>query len=319
MDLQALASLEKKNSGSASQRHATARDLIRLGVECLHEAAADDYQDSTLLAEACEHLLEAIRHNRSDPDAYVGMGYLLWIAGEHTEALLYLSEAVLLDPQNTDARTLVEFNQQALRAPRSAERLAGLVAPSRLAVPAEDEFDRRYDALEDRIKEELRQLAARKPDAFAVTNDRFRVERMERHFGAMIQTHAELEAELTIVGQEIDCEGLQRKLKPLEIALKRVCDVLNRCWMLIELQDSLAFHNAWLKRQLGLGAGLPADFSHERFHRLLNDCDHLADLLDGLEHGGEDVTHLIGAYERLVAHVGDLQDRVDAHDGGQPS
>ncbi|HEY9841884.1 MAG TPA: hypothetical protein V6D23_15585, partial [Candidatus Obscuribacterales bacterium] len=116
--------------------------MIRLGVECLQEAAAQNYQDREVLAEACEHLLEAIRHNRSDPDAYVGMGYLLWIAGEHSESLLYLSEAVLLDAQNPDARMLVQLNQQAL---------AARPAQTTLVLPAEDDYDQRYDALMRRI------------------------------------------------------------------------------------------------------------------------------------------------------------------------
>ncbi|HEY9840103.1 MAG TPA: hypothetical protein V6D23_06615, partial [Candidatus Obscuribacterales bacterium] len=171
-----------------------------------------------------------------------------------------------------------------------------------------------------RISEEVKQLSTQKPDFFAVTNERFRVERMERLFNTLTRTQAEIAAEMTLIAEEIDCAELLAMLRPFETLLRRATDVLNRCWMLIELGESLASHNAWLERQLGLaGPGLPPDFSRERFERLLNDCDHLADLLDGLERSGENVDALIGAYERMVAQVGQLQDRLDKSQEGAGS
>lgn len=305
VDPLALAALEKKSNHLAERRHATAQELLCLGVECLHEALAAQLQDRELLAEACENFMDAIRHNRTDPDPYIGLGYLLWLAQEYEDALLYLSEAIILDPQNADARKLVRLTQQAMQRP--AQQLS--MAP----IQAEDEYERMYDALEAKITEEVKRLSSRKPDWFAISDDRFKVQRMEREFQALIRTHSQLSADLAIVAQEFDCEDLQQKMHPLNTFLRKAKEVLLHSWQQIELQEVLDGHNGWLERELRRSQGqLAANFSRERFDYLLDDCDQLADRLDELEQSGGDVSALVAAYELMIAKVAQIQALLDA-------
>lgn len=308
MNFQAFSSLDQQSFHLSKQRQATARECLQVGIECLHAAIADELQDRELLAEACENLLEAIRYNRTEPDAYVGMGYLLWMAGEHQESLLYLNEAVILTPGNPDALQLIQLNQQALVRPAQPAQ-----APLIPLEADEDDYDQLYDALETRIREEVRQLSSRKPNWFSISTDRFLVERMERDYQALVHTKQQLYRDLAVVDQEIDCGELQKLMKPLEVFLQRATDVLHNSWKKIDLHDMLNSHNDWLDRELR-ATHLSPNFSRKRFDYLQDDCDQLADTLDVLEQSGEDISELVTAYERMIAKVAQMQDLLDELD-----
>ncbi|MGE3726262.1 MAG: tetratricopeptide repeat protein [Candidatus Sericytochromatia bacterium] len=94
---------ESKAPSLADQRKELAVNLLRLGVAGLSAAQANPALASAPLKEACEYLLESIRYNRSNPDAFAAMGYLLWLIGENRDAEAFLEEALMLDPEHADA------------------------------------------------------------------------------------------------------------------------------------------------------------------------------------------------------------------------
>ncbi len=107
MDLQALHTYKQKTEQISQERHEAAADLLRCGLECLADAQAEGFSDRALLVEACEYLMEALRLNYRETEAYIGMGYLLWVLGDPLGALPYLQEALELEPQNQDVQTLL--------------------------------------------------------------------------------------------------------------------------------------------------------------------------------------------------------------------
>lgn len=87
----------------ADQRKELAINLLRLGTAALRTAQSHPAQAPAALKEACEYLLESIRYNRSNPDAFAAMGYLLWLIGENRDAEAFLEEALMLEPEHADA------------------------------------------------------------------------------------------------------------------------------------------------------------------------------------------------------------------------
>lgn len=92
-----------KGPSLAEQRKELAFNLLRLGTASLRAAQSHPAEAPQALKEACEYLLESIRYNRSNPDAFAAMGYLLWLIGENRDAAAFLEEALLLDPEHRDS------------------------------------------------------------------------------------------------------------------------------------------------------------------------------------------------------------------------
>jgi tetratricopeptide (TPR) repeat protein len=90
----------------AQQRKELARDLLHLGTAAILKAQSIPEEAIPALTEACGYLMESIRYNRSDPDAFTGMGYLLWLVGENRDAESFLEEALLLSPEHSDAQKI---------------------------------------------------------------------------------------------------------------------------------------------------------------------------------------------------------------------
>lgn len=304
MDLQVLATLQKKTSGLSQQRHDLSLDFTRQGVAELLAAQAEDYAHPERLVAACNAFMDAIRHHRQAIEPWVGMGYLLWLTGDPEEARVYLSEALLLDPENSDALTLMDLAQ---KAPPEPEPL--------FDEPETDAYDQLYDALEARIHQEVQRLSSLRPDTFVLSGERPQIQKMERRYARLMADYQEMQEQMAEIEREIDCSPLAQMLRPFDVLLRRCQEVLTASWQQCDLQDMLAQHNQWLdqewRRLSRLPEGVPPDFSQERLDYLLNDCDALADQIDQLEQKNQDVSFLIPAYEALAAKIGQLQDLLD--------
>ncbi|MGV3524279.1 MAG: tetratricopeptide repeat protein [Candidatus Sericytochromatia bacterium] len=304
MDLQVLATLQKKTSGLSQQRHELSHDLTRQAVAELLAAQAEDYARPERLVAACNAFMDAIRHHRQALEPWIGMGYLLWLTGDPAEARLYLSEALLLDPENKDALTLMALAQTA---PSEPEPLSDDTQS--------DAYDQLYDALEARIHQGVQRLSSLRPDTFVLSRERFQIQKMERHYARLMADYQEMQDQMAVIEQEIDCSPLAQMLRPFDILLRRCQEVLTASWQLCDLHDMLAQHNHWLdqewQRLSRLREGETPEFSQERLDYLLNDCDALADQIDQLEQKEQDVSLLVPAYEALAAKIGQLQDLLD--------
>ncbi|MEZ0375217.1 MAG: hypothetical protein ACAI44_39385 [Candidatus Sericytochromatia bacterium] len=311
LDLGTLAVIEDMTERQSHLRHATSARLTAYGLDCLQNAQQDGFHDRELLVEACEALLDAIRYDRARLEPYLGMGYLLWLLGEYQQARDYLSEALTLAPDNADAQTLLQALQASLRQaspPRQA------ILPPLSPLPSKD-FDRWYDEVEREIKTEIQTISRIPPASFAISDDRLRIEALERRYADLLRAQARILAQCEQIEAEIDCAGLRSMLRPIEIVLARCHTSLSASWQLVELGVMLEAHRQWLEHSLAqfeAAQGLmPPEFTQERFEYLLEDCDTLADQIDALDQSQPEISALIAAYEDLVQKVTQLQDVLD--------
>lgn len=314
MDLSTLAKLQKKTASVARQRHDVSADLISRGFSALLTAQQEDFANRERLVEACELLLEAIRYQRSNPDPYVGVGYMYWLVGEYQESIAYLQEALIFDPQNEDARTLLDQMSQNRPQARPADSSSSQNIPE--LDDTDPDYDELYDQTETQINRLVQEVSSFSPKDFGVRTERFAIEKMERKYAGLIQKQDQLLADLQFVEKEIDCDELRARLRPFNLFLERCRQILAKSWQQVELQQILNDHNIWIRKELiriGRGDQLPDDFSQKRFEHLLEDCDALADQLDALEQEGHDVSGLVQSYEQLAAQVNNMQDLLDQY------
>ncbi|MGE3724870.1 MAG: hypothetical protein AB7I41_04920 [Candidatus Sericytochromatia bacterium] len=309
MDLQTLQTYQQKSEHSSRARHETAADLLRCGWECLADAQAEGFADRALLAEACEYLMEALRLNHRECGAFIGMGYLLWLLGDNAVALTYLQVALELEPENQDAQTLLLLVDP--------PQIAAAPSPDLPPVRVSDlpNYDQLYDELQALIIREIQLVSALPPQTFLVSNQKFKIEQMERKYRQWVETQANLQHKMGLVEVEIDCSELQKMLRPLYILLQRAQTQLNLSWQWVHLEETLMAQTQWLDAQIVSfevqNGALPLSFSLERFDVLLEDCDSLADLLDEYELKQLDVSSLIAKYEAMTDKISQIQDYLD--------
>ena len=306
MDLNTLQIYHQKTEQNSQERLETASDLLRCGLECLADAQAEGFADRSLLAEACAYLMEALRLNHRETEAYIGMGYLLWLLGDHTGAMPYLQAALELEPENPDTKTLMQLV-------RKSERPVSV--PVFLPDLAQPNFDALYDQVELQILAAIQQVSTLPPQTFEVSNLRVKMTQMERKYRELVTLQSELQAQIQAVEMEIDCSELQKMLRPLAILLARAQDFLNQSWALVQLEETIAEHSQWLTLQISvfdsLNGEISDSFSQARFDAVLEDCDALADLLDEYDGLGIDVASLIDHYEKMTDKVTYIQDCLD--------
>ncbi len=304
------------------------RELLFQGLASLSRAQADPGQEQALLKEACNYLMEAMRYDRSAPEGFTAMAWLLWLTGDSAAALPYLQEALLLAPAHRDALMLMQRIQPGSvsrpgtgplmrpvgssaavsRPPRFARPLTATAAPP---IQESIDYDRLYDQLEAQIQKEVKQISLLNPNWYQSSRLRSSVQKTEQHYANLRTKYRSFLQQIRALEVELDATDLRRMLKPLEIILNRCEYHLQLSWQMIQLEEMLEGHFRWVSHalhRLERQQKLPPDFSAQRFDYLLDDCDALADQLDELEQMSIESAHLVKAYESLASKVSRFQD-----------
>lgn len=320
LDLKEISSVQTQTARLTEQRQQKSFDHCRKGFECLMQAEQQGFRNKQLLQQACDAFAEAIANDRLAPEAYFGMGYLLYLLKDYTRAMPYLTEAIRLAPEQPDARELLEMIHQENKAPKSQ---APVIRPAPVEVPPEPDtgaddqldYDRLYDKVEAHILSEVSKVAAGVLRPPVPSLDLEEIEKfnrlMHKHQGILKDIHAQLH----ILEEEIDISDLRGRLKPLEIAVKRYQQVLQVSHEMREIQQGI---QGLMERLPGLNQQLYDARNHEdlgileRLIEVLMDmCDQMADRLDEFEKKKYPVQPLIQSYETFVSEVGNLHDQFD--------
>jgi tetratricopeptide (TPR) repeat protein len=278
------------------RRHEESGDQYARAIECLLAAEEDGFRDARPLQEAGQALIEAIRFNRQHTEAYIAMGYLLWLVGANAEALPYLEEALRLDPHHPDIHLLFERVTGKPSAP-----------PAPVAAPTSS-----GDPLEDALDETLRELMEEKVAAIAPAVNGLVIERLRERHALWQERYDQLKPQ---VGQR---PVLLNKLAPLAKRIDLYGEAIERSEQMVQLDeqihDSLRTAEAYLEQ---LAQGLDPDGLQELqgyVEVLLDHCDYYADTLDAWEEQSIPVRPLARVYDQLS----DALETLQAQLGGNP-
>ena len=81
--------------------------LCKDGYRHLAQAEASKFEDKQSLKLASRHFLDSVAVDRGNPDPLVGTAYILLLLGNNDHAMMYLKEALRVDPGHEDAIKLV--------------------------------------------------------------------------------------------------------------------------------------------------------------------------------------------------------------------
>ncbi|MBF2052856.1 MAG: hypothetical protein IGS03_05240 [Candidatus Sericytochromatia bacterium] len=269
-------------------RHEESQNYLSRGVECMLLAEEDQYQDKALLTEACDAFIEAIKYNRQQTEAYVGMAYLLWILGDQQRALQYLEQGLRTNPAHPDVHALIK---QITGKPQSAGPVAEQPEPQ-----AYRALQTEIQGLLEKVKSENTATLAASVNPHAVERLQERLQGWESDYEAVLAAIDDLQAFHERV--MLTCE-----LGPVQDRIMAYHQALRQSERLTRLDDKI-LENTRLTRQYlnALEAGETGMFCTYA-DILLDNCDALADELDVLEREGLNIRTLDSHYQQLIEVV----------------
>lgn len=277
-------------------RHEESENYLARGVECMLLAEEGGYADRELLTEACDSFIEAIKFNRQNTEAYVGMAYLLWILGDTRQAQSYLEQGLRTNPNNADVHAMIH-------------KISGRPArPDAQAQAAPELVDAEVIAM---VKELLAYLDEDKTAAIAPTVNQHALERLQEKLNDW-----ELRYDDVLVGIDRLEAFHQRvlltvELGPVQDRILAYHEALRQSERMVALDDKIQ-ENASLARQY-LADLAKGDLGLYRAYLeiMLDNCDSLADELEVFEKEGFNIRTLESHYQQLADAVEDLQTRLE--------
>ncbi len=309
MDFSAIASIQQTRQQLESRRQNQAETLMKSAFEAMRKAFDPQAgrQKRQLLQAALEAFGNALQQQRSNPEIYIGLAYLLISLQEFAQAFNYLQEAQRLAPGHPDIEQMLAYLKQ-----RSERMLAMPLTRTGAAVPSEpiqseDEYDELYDKVESQLQTALagiqREVLPTKP-TLALSQS----PALAQLFQDYQQLSQSLQRDLRILHSEFDTAPLEQQVARLNVFLKRCQGLLAGAEELKQLYQALMGFRAEVKGQIQTfspAAALPP------VDDLLDRCDAFADQLDEYERKGYALKELLECYEAVVEDLENLQNLID--------
>ncbi|PIQ27006.1 hypothetical protein COW36_16150 [bacterium (Candidatus Blackallbacteria) CG17_big_fil_post_rev_8_21_14_2_50_48_46] len=317
MDFEQISKIQKTRQDLEKKRQENAEKALENAFQKMAEAFEQSHpsKKKACLLDACEAFAEALKQQRSNPEIYIGMAYLLITLHEHAQALNYLQEAERLAPQHPDIHKMRDYLAHRPQTNKTQPQAHALVSASLSPLQkqasenlSEADFDRLYEETETQLQTLLKAIQAEKMPLRATLEIAQTPDLKNRYQHYLEQTNI-LKSDLDLLDQEFEISELEQNFSLLNIFLKRCQKLLSESAELLclytDLKALLGRVTAQLKSLTAPNTPLPDCES------LLDQCDSLADRLDELENKGYELTALLAVYEKIVESLEDLQNNLD--------
>lgn len=325
---QQLEALSKLSSSRDQQRHGQSEHQLSDGMALVEQAQAEGFTQPGLLQQAASLLTEAIRRNRSDIRAYLGMAYIFLLLEDHALAQKYVHQALQLQPQNAlvrafqtrigeDYQRVAQRRQQLRNTPASVHSATGSASdagqPSRIATGDSDDIDTLYDQTEAGIRQMLRELMlAGIPQPVADTAG---IHKLEQALATHRDNHSQIMHQLRQIEAELDTSDLMRLIKPIEAHHQRYSQVIAFSQVLKGLKDRLVTELEQVKEIIEEARSTqdPADIEvlEENLEALLDNADAFAQEIETLQKQNYPLAGLEDLYEQLQERLETYQDALE--------
>lgn len=297
MQLKALAGLQAQREALDSRRHGQADSFYQDGLKAFAQASNSEFRDRAALQQALEAWVQAVRHQRGNPEPCIALGYLFMILGDSRTAVMYLKTAERLAPDHPDPPAMLAHLAQPVRPAASAAAPAHATHPAPAFPDGPDEDD-----VLDGIRDWIVRLATWPPPQPAVGAGKALGRcRSELSEGLKLLTH-----QLNALDAEMDVAPLRAKLEPLERRCSEYGTALDLTMAFEKISAELQALEGTVRQAVAM------DMELTSLEKLLDRCDWIADRLDEYSNQGHDVSALENLYGRVCEQIEALQDRLDS-------
>ena len=328
MDLNQLTDIQQKKAKQGQERALVSSAACDAGFQCLASAfkAENSVRSRQLLMQAYDSFQNALELQRTNPEPYVGLSYLLTTMEQYDNALVYLEEAGRLCPTYPNiqvmrqsietAKQKKDKQRRTLTSTAKTPRLEPPAPKFKPIVPAGLDYDSLYDQTENQIGQRVHQIMRENRLPLSPTINSKELELILGQRKQWLKWQQEIRNTLNTLDQEIDISPLQLQLKPFEMMLRRYTQFIEASQRLIDLKQRIRDESALVLSQIREGQGVadPSDVAilRENLESILDQCDKIADQMDAVEAMGFDNSVLMADYDKLIRYVEALQEEIDS-------
>lgn len=325
-----LQGLKSSANQLAKQRMGTADSLYRQGILELQKFQKELHPQ--YFKKAFECFSRALQRSRTQPQSYNAMAYLWILLEDYSTALKFLQaqeqscksaanaqplilylqkKATWLFPELVQKANSIEENPKPEDIIMAQEILSPPVPQKFQTAELTLDFEALYERVEKKIYSSLKMLMQLQLPDFTYDSQEFKKIKVyqEKHQNDCL----ELTDRIRFLEQELDVTGLEQNLKNLEIYLQRIDVCLNRSKKARRTRRGMLTLNTEISDILKELRKNPQSFvaAENKLEELLDQCDAFADVIDEFDEAGLDVSILENTYNKLVAGLETLQDRLD--------
>lgn len=302
-------------SKQVNRRHEDAQKQIDQGYDLYLSAQKQGFSNKELLKQAFSIFIRAIQLNRRNPESYLGAAMILTLVSDFKSANLYLDAVDDIDPDNESSRFLRKKIKELIKKQRETPKSSMPGRPKPEYVASQEEID--YDSLYDQVEEMIFSLVKVAMESLPSkpTEDPRMLKSFLKKHKHVKNVHQEILSHLEVVDEEIDIGELQQTMKPVEASLRRfeltvsLSKALGR--LLMRLTEEIETVKSFADEAQKTEDPQDVPVLEENLEALLDNCDSIADELDGFDEKGVQANKTEEKYEKLVKEIEKLQDVVD--------
>ncbi|MGE3727831.1 MAG: tetratricopeptide repeat protein [Candidatus Sericytochromatia bacterium] len=304
MNLNLLSDIHSKVTEIKEQRHNNGKTLVDSGLQLLARAQSENFENRETLVKASEQLLDALRYNRKQPEPYIGLAYIYFLFGQYPKASPFLTEVLLIDPQNTDAQMLLKRIHQPDTDTNANQ--------SEMSISATDLL---VEQLKPQIQKACLDLTKLPQNWICLTSEAHMLSQMELRLNDLEQLLHSLKNEITKFENDTNGLELHMLLRPFEKSFKQYKTIVQQSKVLVQISAAIQKEFNWvisvLKQLTQSGERFATDFSEARLEECLDKSEEIADQLDEFDQQGLCPSALLEEYETWVKWINALQERLD--------
>lgn len=303
-----LSALSKKRQQEADRHY-------RMGFQILDTAFKQQFQNLSLLDQACAEFIHALRHNRSDVRPYLALSYLFSLVNNYPNAWKYARAAKDLKPNDQVVLNWENsLSEQEQKAALKKQRPPELNHSATLDIePTPQNLQALYTKLQTFLIAQVKyvmELKAPEPSL-----DNAVLHELNGALTLFQQNAEQIESQFVWLEQHHNIDDLRKLYTPFEANLRRYREAIGVAMSLSELLENCQDLSAEVRKinlkieHLTDSHDIPA--VSEALESLLDQCDYLADNIDYFDTQGYDLTLVENSYAAVSQEITAAQDKLD--------
>lgn len=303
MQSQNFNQLAQEAQGLAAERENLLEMFYLQGKTAFKQAIESGFKDKVALKESGDAFFRMLQQDPDDYRPHLFLGYFLMLMSDYEQSEAFLKRAQELNAERPEIPQLLKTLAEQKELPQF--KSIDLSQPLDRQNP---DLNLLYSECEGLIQQRFKQISAEPTraalDAAELADLKKRLLALER-FWEIVQPV------LDFLAPHVDQTALENLTAPLRSQQNQLLSAYGQSEQLITLKRELGKATKDISEELKKVRSLRTQRDFENFEEKLNtlydQCDHFADLVDGLGEHNSAVAALEKGYERLVKFVSQLQ------------